>query len=25
MSDLPPFESVFRDVMRVLREADLPE
>ena len=25
MSDLPPFEGVFRDVMRVLREADLPE
>jgi len=25
MSDLPPFEGVFREVMRVLREADLPE
>ena len=25
MSDLPQFEGVFREVMRVLREADLPE
>jgi len=25
MSDLPPFEVVFREVMCVLREADLPE
>jgi predicted nucleotidyltransferase component of viral defense system len=25
ISDLPPFEGVFRDVMRALREADFPE
>jgi hypothetical protein len=25
MSDLPEFDGVFREVMRVLRDADLPD